>query len=546
MGAILRTRVAGGNPPDVALDPRPGEVAEFARAGNLVDLSKFVSASDLSAAFNQAYIDLGKVDGKQVGILWKANSKSTFWYKPASLKALGAQTPKTLDELFTLADKYKAAGKTPFAIGGKDGWVLTDYFENIMARVGTPQQYNDLHVTHKLAWTDPTVKKALTQLARFFKPDYVPGGTQGILGTQFVDSIGQVFGPQPKAELFFEGGFVGVIAATTYTNLKPGEDFDFFTFPQVDAQFGDPIVGGGDTLMMFKDSPEAEQFIKYLISKEAADVFATTNTISPNKLLDPSKFPSVLARNEYQQLANAKTFLFDGSDLAPSSLGGDFEFTKLQDLVGKPTEVDRIAQELEPSQRDGRIDAAVHLFRVHARGQQPARPAGADFVLRDFTAACTAPAPAAKRESSARSASAFSSQSASSISTTSGEPFSTKSNPKARAYPFPRFAGSFRSTQLAPAARATAVSRLGWHDKLFVLPDAVFGAPPNGERVILQTSQPTEHTLRQQGTLEGWKFDAPKGSQTIRAAASGGRANADFRVRDSVLGGPRNIRHGEN
>lgn len=56
-----------------------------------------------------------------------------------------------------------------------------------------------------------------------------------------------------------------------------------------------------------------------------------------------------------------------------------------------------------------------------------------------------------------------------------------------------------------PAARATAVSRLGWHDKLFVLPDAVFGAPPNGERVILQTSQPTEHILRQQGTLEGWK-----------------------------------------
>lgn len=348
MGAILRTRVAGGNPPDIALDPRPGEVAEFARAGNLVDLSKFVSNDDLTKAFGQAYIDLGKVDGKQVAFVFKANSKSTFWYKPASFQQLGVQPPKTLDELFTIADKYVAAGKTPFAIGGKDGWVLTDYFENIYARVATPQQYNDLHMTHKVAWTDPTVKKALTQLARFFNPKYVPGGTQGILGTAFVDSIGQVFGPQPKAEMFYEGGFVGVIATTDVNkNLKPGEDINFFMFPQVDAQFDDPVIGGGDLAMMFKDTPEGRQFIQYLLSKEAAEVFAATNTISPNKQVDPSKFPSVLARNEFQQLANAKVFLFDGSDLAPSALGGDFEFTKLQDLVGKPADVDRIAQELE-------------------------------------------------------------------------------------------------------------------------------------------------------------------------------------------------------
>ncbi|MCA1553575.1 MAG: ABC transporter substrate-binding protein, partial [Chloroflexi bacterium] len=260
MGAILRTRVAGGNPPDIALDPRPGEVAEFARAGNLTDLSKFVSANDLSAAFNQAYIDLGKVDGKQVGILWKANSKSTFWYKPASFQQLGVQTPKTLDDLFAIADKYVAGGKTPFAIGGKDGWVLTDYFENIMARVATPQQYNDLHMTHKLTWTDPTVKKALTQLARFFNTKYVPGGAQGVLGTQFVDSIGQVFGTNAKAEMFYEGGFVGVIATTDVNkSLKPEQDIDFFMFPQVDAQFGDPVIGGGDTAMMFKDTPEGRQ-----------------------------------------------------------------------------------------------------------------------------------------------------------------------------------------------------------------------------------------------------------------------------------------------
>ena len=348
MGAILRTRVAGGSPPDVAFESRPGEVAEFARAGALVKMDTIVPRADLDKSFNKGYLDIGTVDGALYGFVWKANSKSTFWYKPASFKALGVSEPKTLDDLFAIADKYKAAGKVPFATGGKSAWTLTDYFENLLIRVAPAQLYNDLHVTHKVAWTDPAVKKALTQFARFFQPGYQVGDAQGVLGTLFAESIPLVFGTQPKAEMFYEGGFVGVIATTDVNkNLKPGEDLNFFIFPQVDAQFGTPVVGGGDVAIAFKDSPAVRAFMAYIISKDAADIFATTNTISPNKLLDPTKFPSVLARNEYAQLAGATTFVFDGSDLAPAKIGGDVEFVKLQELVTKPADVDRIAADIE-------------------------------------------------------------------------------------------------------------------------------------------------------------------------------------------------------
>jgi alpha-glucoside transport system substrate-binding protein len=348
MGAILRTRVAGGNPPDVAFESRPGEVGEFAAAGSLVKIDTLVPRADLDKSFNKGYLDLGTFNGSLYGFVWKADSKSTVWYKPPSFKALGVTEPKTLDELFVIADKYKAAGKVPFATGGKDAWTLTDYFENLYIRVATPQQYNDLFVTHKVAWTDPTVKKALTQFARFFQPGYQVGDVQGVLGTGFVDSIGLVFGPTPKAEMFYEGGFVGVIATTDVNKtLKPGDDLNFFIFPQVDAQFGTPVVGGGDVAIAFKDSPEVRAFMAYIISKEAADIFAKTNTISPNKLLDVANFPSVLARTQYTQLANATTFVFDGSDLAPSKIGGDVMFTKLQELVKNPADVDRIATDIE-------------------------------------------------------------------------------------------------------------------------------------------------------------------------------------------------------
>lgn len=347
MGGILRTRVAAGSPPDVVMSPRPGEVLDFARAGNLIPLEKLVPKAEVEKAFNKGYLDLATLDGVPYGFVFKANSKSTFWYRPASLKALGATEPKTLDELFVIADKYKAAGKTPFATGAKDGWVLTDYLENLLIRNMGPEAYNDLFVTHKVKWTDPAVKKSLTEFAKFFAPDYQVGGTQGALGTGFADSIGLVFGPSPKAEMFYEGGFVGVIATTdTNKNLKPGEDINFFEFPASDPAFGG-VVGGGDVAIAFRDTPEVQAFMQFLVSKEAADVFATTNTISPNKQIDATKFPSVLARNEYQQIADAKVFVFDGSDLAPSALGGDFLFTQLQKLVENPADVDKIAEELE-------------------------------------------------------------------------------------------------------------------------------------------------------------------------------------------------------
>jgi ABC-type glycerol-3-phosphate transport system substrate-binding protein len=348
MGAILRTRLSSGNPPDIAFDPRPGEVAEFARAGNLVDLGTFIPNDDLSTAFGQSYIDLGKVDGKQVGIFFKANSKSTFWYKPKNFAQFGLQPPKTLNELFAIANQLRVSGRIPFAVGGQDGWVLSDYQENLLARLVDPQTYYGLYRTHTVPWTDPKVKQSLVLFTDFFQLGDEPGNSPSVLNTSFVDSIGQVFGPNPTAEMLYEGGFVGVIAATDVNlGLRPSADIDFFPFPQVDPLYGDPVVGGGDTAIMFRDSPEGRAFMQFLITKEAADVLASANTISPNKQVDPTKFKSPLARQEYRQLVGAKVFVFDGSDLAPSSFGGDFELSELQKLVQYPGDVDKIAQELE-------------------------------------------------------------------------------------------------------------------------------------------------------------------------------------------------------
>jgi putative DNA primase/helicase len=59
--------------------------------------------------------------------------------------------------------------------------------------------------------------------------------------------------------------------------------------------------------------------------------------------------------------------------------------------------------------------------------------------------------------------------------------------------------------QSTPKQRARAVSKVGWHGDLFVLPDGTIGAQ-SGECILLQTPDPTRHQLAQvSGTLEDWQ-----------------------------------------
>ncbi|HEX2173687.1 MAG TPA: extracellular solute-binding protein, partial [Dehalococcoidia bacterium] len=67
LGAILTTRVQGGNPPDVAGLPGPGQMAELARAGRLIDLGSVLDQPTRSQ-YPPVWLQLGQVDGRQVGI----------------------------------------------------------------------------------------------------------------------------------------------------------------------------------------------------------------------------------------------------------------------------------------------------------------------------------------------------------------------------------------------------------------------------------------------------------------------------------------------
>jgi ABC-type glycerol-3-phosphate transport system substrate-binding protein len=350
----LSTAVEGGNPPDIAVLPQPGLMRDFAEQGALQPID--FAASDIEENFGESVIDLGTVDGTLYGFLFKAANKSLVWYNVGAYSDAGVEPAEDWDTWIENGATLSASGVPAYSIGGADGWTLTDLFENIYLRTAGPDTYDQL-ATHEIPWTDQSVKDALAQMAEIVGDTAnIAGGTDGALQTDFPTSVTQVFADPAKAAQVMEGDFVaGVI--TDSTDAQPGEGFDVFPFPAI-GESGSVIVGGGDTVVMFEDSPAAQAFVDYLTTPEAAEIWAARGGFaSLNRNVDPSVYPDEITRTTAGALAEAEAFRFDLSDLQPAEFGGTVGqglFKLFQDFLANPDDIDGITQQME--------DAAAQAF----------------------------------------------------------------------------------------------------------------------------------------------------------------------------------------
>ncbi len=346
---FLGSKIAGGAPPDVALLPQPGAIKQAVEKGWAKPLGAEAS-KELAENYTRGWQDIGKVDGKQYGVYYKAANKSLIWYNAQVFENAGAAEPQTWEELLTTAQTVYDSGVTPFSVGGADGWTLTDWFENVYLSQAGPEKYDQL-ARHEIKWTDPSVKEALTTLAGIWgKQDYVAGGASGALQTEFPASVTQTFtgGDQPKAGMVYEGDFVQVNIGETEAEV--GTDAKVFPFPAV----GDdpPVVSGGDAAVILKDSEAAQALATFLASPDAASVQAKLGGyLSPNKNVPNSAYPNEVQRKMAKALLDAgDDFRFDMSDQAPQAFGGTpgkGEWKALQDFLKNPEDVAGTQAKLE-------------------------------------------------------------------------------------------------------------------------------------------------------------------------------------------------------
>ncbi len=345
--AVLRTRLPE-SPPMLAIVPSSRILADLARKGVLEPLASLgISDSYLGQNYGKAWTDLGTVDGTTYGVAAQGHSKSLFWYRPNEFKAMGLTVPKTWAQLLSVTKKIKAAGKAPWALGAKDSWTLTDWFENIYIRTAGPAKYSQLFAG-KLRFGHPSVIAALRRMTTILNNRYVVGGVQRALGVDFYVGIGEVFrSAYNPAHLYMEGGFVGGMALDYNPRLKPGKTIDEAPFPTINPSFGSPLVGGATLTAVFVDNEQVRELLRYLTSPAAARIWVSAGeTVSTNKRVPLSVYPNVIARKEAKQLAGAKAFRYDGSDLLPGSLAESWGST-LQKVIQNAEDIPNLMKDFQ-------------------------------------------------------------------------------------------------------------------------------------------------------------------------------------------------------
>jgi ABC-type glycerol-3-phosphate transport system substrate-binding protein len=345
---VVGTAVQGGNPPDIATIAQPGLIKEFQAKGAVKPLD-FVKPT-LTANYSPDLLKLATINGHLYSFVYKGANKSTVWYNVAAFKQAGVTPPKTWSDFLASAKTLKSSGLNAYSIGGADGWTLTDLFENIYLRQAGAAKYDQL-TNHTIKWTDPSVKQALTTMAQVLgDTGNIAGGTSGALQTDFPTSVQNVFTSSPKAAMVIEGDFTpGVVSSKT--TLKPETGYNVFPFPSFGSSSSSEVVGGGDSITVFRDTPAVRAFVTFLASRQGAETWAKRGGFSsPNKAVPASVYPDAISRTIATQLANANPLRFDMSDLSPAAFGGtpgQGEWKILQDFLQNPKDVNGAASRLE-------------------------------------------------------------------------------------------------------------------------------------------------------------------------------------------------------
>ncbi|MFD5016597.1 ABC transporter substrate-binding protein [Streptomyces chartreusis] len=355
-GNNVSTAVGGmiedGDAPDVALLPQLGVLGQFERNGWLEPLS--VPAREaVDANYADVWREYGSVNGTLYGVYYKVAHKSAVWYNPRVFVDANVGRPATFAEMLSAGQAISDSGLAAFAIAGRDGWTLTDWFENVYLSQAGPQKYDAL-AAHELKWTDASVVEALTSLGKLFKEDHlIAGGREGALNTDFPGSVEMVFGTEPEAGMVFEGDFVAGIAKDRF-GKEIGQDVRFFSFPAREGGIF-PVISGGDAAVVLKggkNSAAGMKLVEYLATAEAAAVWAKLGGfLSPNKQLDIHTYDNLATRAMAESLVDAEDRVrFDMSDQAPASFGGTngaSQWRILQSFLRDPSDPESAAAELE-------------------------------------------------------------------------------------------------------------------------------------------------------------------------------------------------------
>ncbi len=331
---VLSSEVASGTPPDIAVLPSSGELAAYAGQRQLTPLDQVIPSRERTA-YGQLWTPRLSANGSVYGIAVKADLKSIVWYDR------DRHRPDTLPALATDGRQWCVG----MGDDATSGWPGTDWIEDLLLQQQGRSVYQGW-ATGGLPWTDPRMKRAWESWGSLFGRDTA----RTALITDFRKAGSKLFDADPPCALEHQGSFI----RSGYPRPEKA-DFTFSRSLLPDAERGSTAREvSGDFAAMFRDTPQAQKLMRYLVSADAQRTWgrgtATKSThpffANPDVPLDAQGDDEV-DRNIAKALRDSASLCLDASDAMPTRMRLAFQRAALTYLSDTTRQPDGLLRSLE-------------------------------------------------------------------------------------------------------------------------------------------------------------------------------------------------------
>lgn len=344
IGAVLSTRVDGGNPPDVALSPTLGLYQQIAKEGKLIDVREVVGSDVLAANFDERSIAALTVNGQVTGVPNLAYLNSVIWYDPASYP--GPVAPKSWTELQDWATKTARGGTPPWCVtlesGAATGWPGADFIDDIMLQQAGPTAHAQW-ANGELSWTDPRIKSAFETWGQIVNtPGMTFGDKSSVLSTNFENGADPMLAEPPQCFLHPGHVFMGGIIQGHFPDAQSERDLDYFPTPTMNPEFDGVRSISLEAVALFTKTPQAAALAKYLSSPAYGTLLAQSGRWnSPNTHVDTSNYTDPFLKKASEIVKNSTSTDLIANGFMPQNVVEAF-WKGAAEYVQDPAELDEI------------------------------------------------------------------------------------------------------------------------------------------------------------------------------------------------------------
>lgn len=340
----LSAAVSSGNPPDVFYTLPGGYLNAFVEAGQVEPLDDELAVDGWGDSFLPNAMPSVTFDGKPYAVPIDIDA-TLMWYNKALFAEHGWAVPETWDQFLTLCEQIKDAGVVPIALGNKDSWPATFWFQYPEMRLRGSGAVDDFVRGEPGATLGPEATEAAGVLDTLREEEYLPEGANGM--------------SDQEANILFLNGEAAMVLNGTWqigmsADAPDGFELGYFPFPTMEGGEGDQsdvLAGVAASFAVAESSQNKEAataFLRHLTSPEVMRKYVELRqTMSAVKGATREQEAGEMLYEISSQVIGDAGHLDPFYDTAMKPTAADTYYSTLQALVEGSIEPDDAAADLE-------------------------------------------------------------------------------------------------------------------------------------------------------------------------------------------------------